>query len=78
MSAVVVEPAERTSSGDGDEDRINHWWCCDPFRALCGADLSGCTDENEDEDPCCVVCNDLEAQDLGCIAPDCPYALDTT
>lgn len=49
---------------------LNHWYCCDPDRALCGANLAG-HPETDSDDVDCVVCNDL----LGVVcSPTCDYA----
>lgn len=55
MTTPAPGPA-RHSTTTGDN--LDHWWCCDPDRALCGADLTG-ADDNDDIDPDCVVCEDL-------------------
>jgi hypothetical protein len=49
---------------------VDHWYCCDRTRALCGADLRGGT-EAPDATPNCVVCEGL----LGAAcSPACDYA----
>lgn len=56
-TAPATDTRRRTTTGDN----LDHWWCCDPDRALCGADL---TDHTDGTDPDCVVCEDL--LDLPC------------
>ncbi|MET7900624.1 hypothetical protein [Streptomyces sp. NPDC005336] len=58
-----------------DDDELDHVYCCDPDRALCGADLSDVAEivddwDNEDVDVC-VVCVDLERRGVRC-GPTCP------
>lgn len=43
MSALVLIPEmapERTTPGDAEDD-LDHFYCCDPDVAYCGADISG-------------------------------------
>jgi hypothetical protein len=49
-----------------DDETLDHLVCCDPDRALCGADVSGyewAEDVEEPED--CVVCIDLRPRPCG-------------
>lgn len=55
MNELKTRPVE-SDTGGGDD--VIHWWCCDPFRALCGAECD--PDEEVDCDGDCVVCVDLE------------------
>jgi len=59
-----VEP--RQSSSDDD---LDHLYCCDPNRALCGSDLTDSPELADDEDENCVVCIDLDEQPC----PDCGW-----
>jgi hypothetical protein len=67
--AAALLPSRQGPSGAAGAD-INHWYCCDPDRALCGADVS---DEPEiDQDPDCVVCEDLCERPC---SPGCDFGL---
>jgi hypothetical protein len=55
MTTPTPAPAQ---PGTTTGDNLDHWWCCDPDRALCGADLTDAT-EDDSIDPNCVVCEDL-------------------
>lgn len=52
---------DETRSTAGDDDDLDHLWCCDHDLALCGADISDAEDWTSlDEMPnVCVVCLDL-------------------
>ncbi|MBL1101717.1 hypothetical protein [Streptomyces coffeae] len=63
-------PASRLTAGD---DELDHIYCCDPNRGLCGADLSDVTDivgDWDDENDPCIVCADLERVGARC-CPTC-------
>jgi hypothetical protein len=52
-----------------DRPGVDHWYCCDRNRALCGADLSGT--EDIVGEPNCLPCDAL----LGAAcSPTCDYA----
>ncbi len=72
MSVTVTELDRVPTSGDGDEG-LDHYYCCDESRSMCGLDLSGVfVGEGADADEdMCVVCDDLA--DEPCDEPDCPY-----
>lgn len=59
-----------TSSGDDDPD---HYYCCDPDIAMCGADLTGVDDIGDDGvvDPLCPLCAYVEDHYLPCPVPGC-------
>ncbi|MFK0172650.1 hypothetical protein ACIQU5_28025 [Streptomyces sp. NPDC090306] len=57
MTALAPELA--TTDGD-DGDGLTHLWCCDPDTALCGSDLTGDEDLDDDAEVDCIVCLDLE------------------
>lgn len=48
---------------------LSHVYCCDPDTGLCGTTLTGVT-YDPDDDPMCVVCDDLTAAQVPCRA-DC-------
>ena len=55
-----------TDIDTGMDDELDHWYCCDPDRSLCGRDISDleeCEEWSCDDHPC-VVCEDLV--DLPC------------
>lgn len=55
-----------------DTDDFEHLWCCDPDRALCGADLSEDDDVGDaDLEAPCPMCEALEEIDLPCGAKGC-------
>lgn len=54
MTAPALASAPLSTGGD----ELTHWHCCNPSRALCGADLTDSPEVDEDAD--CVVCVDLE------------------
>lgn len=72
----VVEPLPRTDDPDDTSDELDHVFCCDLTRALCGAEITSdnVVDEWEDDDLPCVVCADLEFQPVPCSA-DCPIGV---
>lgn len=55
-----------TAGDTGMDDELDHIYCCDPDRALCGRDISGVEEEECEEWSCddhpCVVCEDLEGR----------------
>ena len=60
MTDLTIRP----DTGDpavSDDDGLAHWTCCEhPHRALCGAPLNApLIDLGDDEDPDCIVCDDL-------------------
>ncbi|WP_433225542.1 hypothetical protein [Actinomadura formosensis] len=70
MTAPAPLP-DTAPPGRGDDD-VEHLYCCDPDRSLCGLDISGHedhTDEPESEEVC-PWCKALEALGLPC-GPDC-------
>lgn len=64
-----AQNAIKTMSSDDDND-YEHWWCCDPDIALCGADIS--KDESWDEDEIdtlenpCPKCEEIKSFRLPC------------
>lgn len=68
-TALLLAPTSgKTDAGDD----LDHYYCCDINRSLCGLDISelGITDFDDDGDQVCVVCVDL--QDVACTNPGCP------
>lgn len=57
-----VDASPTTTDGTADDDALDHFFCCDPDAALCGADLSDVAERDFDEDSpqMCVVCFDLD------------------
>jgi hypothetical protein len=67
IAAEEVEPG--LAAGGSGDDLLDHIWCCDPDRALCGADLSGVEEvDSIRPDRACVVCLDIDRQP----GPVCP------
>ncbi len=65
-------PAPSGTSTDGMDDDFEHLWCCDPDRALCGADLSEDNDVGDaDLEAPCPMCEALEEINLPCGAKGC-------
>ncbi|WP_394436257.1 hypothetical protein [Streptomyces sp. SGAir0957] len=62
MSVTLTAPSPSAATSVGDE--ITHLYCCDPNRAICGVDLTGVPEVDEDEN--CVVCIDPDEH-------PCPY-----
>lgn len=61
MTLILDEQTETLLTGCDDD--LNHLYCCDENRSLCGIDLTDVpvVDVDPDEDPdLCVVCRDLE------------------
>lgn len=69
---IVDEAVQSTA---GDDDTVNHYWCCNPELSVCGIKLEGASWEDPlDEEPepdDCVVCVDLYDPIEGC--PVCRY-----
>lgn len=59
-SVVILDEAREWLS-NGDDDDLNHLYCCDERRGLCGTDLTDATEYEFDHDSpgVCVVCRDL-------------------
>ena len=53
--------------GEGDDDTLNHYVCCDDDTALCGSDLSGMpwTKFPVDQDTCLVCLKLTRCPDCG-------------
>ncbi|MET0888326.1 MAG: hypothetical protein ABWX92_17955 [Mycetocola sp.] len=68
MSAELLPRDSSTSTGDDDD--LCHLFCCDENWSACGVDLTGDLVSDDDDEPVCVVCEDLFP--LGCANPDCP------
>lgn len=58
MSTDLLPNTEARQASSDDAD-LNHIYCCDHDRALCGADVSG-DPEVDIDDADCIVCLDLE------------------
>lgn len=59
---MSVELEESPATTDDDHnDGLNHYYCCDPDKALCGRDISHHPeiDHNIDNNNDCIVCTDL-------------------
>lgn len=56
-----------TSSGDDDAD---HYYCCDPDIAMCGADLSD-VPEGFEFDELCRYCAYIDRERLACTVNGC-------
>jgi hypothetical protein len=69
MSASLLEPVITDAPSDPDDD-LCHLYCCDENLSACGLDLTGEEVSQDDDEPVCVVCEDLWP--LGCPNPDCP------
>lgn len=54
--------------GTWTADNLDHYVCCDENVALCGADVSAATWQEELPD-LCLVCEDLDENDVDC--PEC-------
>ncbi|WP_151775708.1 hypothetical protein [Streptomyces abyssomicinicus] len=67
LAPTTAPAAGNTASTPGSE--LTHLFCCDPDRALCGLDISEAGEPQEGEQDC-VVCADLDEQDIDC--PQCP------
>jgi hypothetical protein len=65
---AVEQQAEHALLG-GDSDV--HVCCCRPNVALCGKDLSGYHDADEEEPTDCIRCEVLDEADVPCGAPFC-------
>lgn len=51
-----------TAGDTGMDDELDHVYCCDPDRSLCGRDLAGWDEWNgeaSDDADLCVVCVNL-------------------
>lgn len=59
MSVVETFTTVVESKND-DHDELDHYFCCDENRGLCGVDLSDAVIVTDDECADCVVCEDLE------------------
>lgn len=59
---IATAPQPSTTGTDTD---LTHLYCCDPDIAICGEDLSG-TPEVDEDGQLCVVCEDLEFQPCAC------------
>lgn len=66
---TAAAPALASTAGPGFE--TNHWHCCDPDTALCGARIEGQREVPGDQVNC-VVCIDLDREDQPC-GPACDY-----
>ena len=44
----------------GDDDDLDHYYCCDENRALCGKDLTEVPISELSDEALCVVCRDLD------------------
>lgn len=74
MTAVLDRPPlpGPPPGGEGDGE-INHIWCCRPEVTLCGADLSGHGDHDDDcAHPVCPLCTLADKDGLPCPVPGCP------
>lgn len=66
----VVESHRRLVDGPGD---VDHFDCCDPNEALCGQNITGWDDVDDDPNvPTCPLCEEAIEQDLPCADPACP------
>ncbi|MET7938180.1 hypothetical protein [Streptomyces sp. NPDC005322] len=77
ITDAVPTPTPAEGVGSADDDELDHVYCCDPDRGLCGADLSDVADvvdnwDNGDADVC-RVCVELERGGVPCCAT-CPKA----
>lgn len=71
MITTKLEPAPGPAGTD-DTGNLDHFYCCNPDVAYCGADLSDVPEAYFDEHgpTVCVVCADLDNQ-------PCPRGCDT-
>jgi len=65
----VVSEVESAATESRDWDELAHYPTCgDGNWALCGVNLTGST-AGSDDDPLCVVCEELDAASEGCTCP---------
>jgi hypothetical protein len=68
---TLVDRAPATShTDDNDDSWLDHWYCCDPRVALCGAAIVEWDDDEVCPEHECVVCRDL--LEVPC-SPRCDY-----
>ncbi|MFJ9416678.1 hypothetical protein ACIRPT_21150 [Streptomyces sp. NPDC101227] len=60
-----LSAAAATTTATALNDKIAHFYCCEPDQSLCGLDLSD-TPPSKDGEQDCVVCTDLDENDAGC------------
>lgn len=58
----VQEQVRPNGPSDRVSDDLTHVHCCEPYRALCGADLHEAVIVEPEEETTCVVCADLDEQ----------------
>lgn len=69
MSTSLATEPTSTPTDDG-HDELDHLYCCDANRSLCGDDLTGAAFCESAPESLCVVCGDLDGRPCG--EPDCP------
>lgn len=65
------EPSGATGPGDG----LCHLTCCDPGTAMCGLDVSGYGDVEDDHENCrlCPLCALTDDEGMPCPVPGCKW-----
>jgi hypothetical protein len=77
MSALLLDRPEPPGTAlPGDDDARRHIWCCVPEVALCGADLSGAEDDDDEDEPVCTLCAIADAEGMACPVTGCKGAGD--
>jgi hypothetical protein len=71
MATAVLDRRDPPGTSTGDGDARCHLWCCRPEVALCGADLSGVEDADDQDEPVCQVCAIADAEGMRCPVEGC-------
>lgn len=71
IDQTAVQPARlpRLSIGAGD---VDHYDCCDLDTAICGWNIAGWSNVDDEGRPPCPLCSDAVERDLPCTVATCP------
>lgn len=63
MTAATQESATARPKSDDD---LDHLYCCDRDVSLCGLDISDAPEAYDDDEPLCVVCDEVDRSGAAC------------
>jgi hypothetical protein len=71
MSTALLDRPVPPGTPDSGGVPFRHLWCCVPEVALCGTDLSGAEEADDEDEPVCTLCSIADAEGMRCPVEGC-------